>query len=399
MTLKIIAGKPGTGKTYHMMSIVADQLTDWVRYEMKHDEPFGSSVWSNIVINMDGLNKTISKRIGKDIDVTKYINVVDDDFFHDENCVYWWKKFPDASLIVIDEVHHYLGKDTEYGSLDTEKELINFLSTHRHSQQEMYFLTQHPDQFASQILGIAETLLEIVNVKSLHLPFPISIPMSDLDELKRAFGIKSQYYQANIGTYRGKALKWNGATTRHLMSDDIFRVYQSHDQSNVTTDRPSLDMTPIESIIWFARRHAWHLVPKLAGACSLPFIVIGLVTSLPSILAEAATKPDSAPKTEQKTAVAALPLPSVPADPQMIHEKTELEKRLAETEKRLEQAETARSGESEIVMLFPDGVLLRNGKKHMIGEKFEVGGNEETLDCVNVRCGIVLFASGKKITF
>jgi hypothetical protein len=158
-------------------------------------------------------------------------------------------------------------------------------------------------------------------------------------------------------------------------------------------------MTPIESIIWFARRHAWHLVPKLAGACSLPFIVIGLVTSLPSILAEAATKPDSAPKTEQKTAVAALPLPSVPADPQMIHEKTELEKRLAETEKRLEQAETARSGESEIVMLFPDGVLLRNGKKHMIGEKFEVGGNEETLDCVNVRCGIVLFASGKKITF
>ncbi|MDR2757579.1 MAG: hypothetical protein LBC20_17965 [Planctomycetaceae bacterium] len=71
---------------------------------------------------------------------------------------------------------------------------FNFLSTHRHGQQELYFLTQHIDQFVNQILGIADTLLEIVNVKSLHLPFPLSIPMSDIDELKRAFGVKTQYY-------------------------------------------------------------------------------------------------------------------------------------------------------------------------------------------------------------
>jgi hypothetical protein len=214
--LRIIAGKPGTGKTYHMMSLLTDQLTDWVRYENKHGQPFDSSVQTNIVIHIDGLNETVSRRIGKEVDVSKYINFLDAKFFKDENCVYWWQKFPSKSLIVIDEVHQYLGRTVDFGSLDIETELINFLSTHRHGQQELFFLTQHIDQFANSILGVADTLLEIVNVKSLHLPFPISIPMSDVDELKRAFWIKTQYYQANVGNFRGKAVKWNGATTRHL---------------------------------------------------------------------------------------------------------------------------------------------------------------------------------------
>jgi hypothetical protein len=83
----------------------------------------------------------------------------------------------------------------------------------------------------------------------------------------------------------------------------------------------------------------------------------------------------------------------------MVREKNELAQKLAEAEKKLERAERTQSIDSEIVMLFPDGVLLRNGKKYMIEEKFRIDGKEETLVCVNVRCGIVKFASGKTVTF
>ncbi len=62
---------------------------------------------------------------------------------------YWWKRFPKRALIVIDEVHRYLGKNVEYGSLDEEQALVDYLSQHRHEQQELYFLTQHTAQSAT----------------------------------------------------------------------------------------------------------------------------------------------------------------------------------------------------------------------------------------------------------
>jgi hypothetical protein len=401
--LTIIAGKPGSGKTYHMMSLLTDNLTDWVRYENKHNKPFESTVQTNIMINIEGLNETISKRIGKETDVSQYINYCDEKFFRDENCVFWWNKFPSKSLIVIDEVHQYLGKTVEYGSLDVEAELINFLSTHRHGQQELYFLTQHIDQFANQILGIADVLLEIVNVKSLHIPFPISVPMSDIDEVKRAFGINTQYYQANVGNFRGKAVKWSGATTRHLMSQEIYKVYKSHTKSNESSDRPSLDMSPIEGLIWFARRHWWHLVPKLAGVVSLPFLIVWMMHGIPSMLSAAIVKPNVEPAgklqkvgetvTEKKTPEKKADGGETPS-PVLENSVTPVYK-----SKPFGIPVASAKEVTEIVMLYPDGVLLRNGKKYKVGETFLLGDKEEILECVNVRCGIARFVSGKIVTF
>jgi hypothetical protein len=406
--LTIIAGKPGSGKTYHMMSLLTDQLTDWARYENKHGQPFDSTVQTNIVINMDGINETISKRIGKEVDVSGYINYCDEKFFHDESCIYWWNKFPPKSLIVIDEVHQYLGKSFEYGSIDVETELINFLSTHRHGQQELFFLTQHIDQFASQILGIADTLLEIVNVKSLHLPFPISVPMADIDEVKRAFGIRTQYYQANVGNFRGKAVKWSGSTSRHLMSEEIYRVYKSHTKSNESSDRPSLDMSPIEALVWFARRHAWHLVPKIGGVVVSPFVIYGIMSGAPSVLSAAVVKPkvESTQKTEQKNEVSVTQEKQVEAVPSL---SSSVVSPVASPSP-VPGSSVPGTGifgiggkseplVTEIVALYPDGVLLSNGKKYRVGETFIFEGQEEILRCVNVVCGKVCFESGKIVTF
>jgi hypothetical protein len=401
--LTIIAGKPGSGKTYHMMSLLTDNLTDWVRYENKHNQPFDSTVQTNIMINLEGLNETISKRIGKEVDVSHYINYCDEAFFRDEDCVYWWNKFPPKSLIVIDEVHQYLGKTVEYSSLDVEAELINFLSTHRHGQQELYFLTQHIDQFANQILGIADTLLEIVNVKSLHLPFPISVPMSDIDEVKKSFGVNTQYYQANVGNFRGKAVKWSGATSRHLMSSEIYRVYKSHTKSNESSDRPSLDMSPIEALVWFARRHWWHLLPKLGGIVSLPFIIVWMMHGIPSLLSAAVVKPkvespSSLQKTEPTVSVSKTKSSEVSQSLSVVSPSPVPDGSVSGTEL-LGFGGKVELDSFEIVMLYPDGILLRNGKKYKVGETFMLEGKEETLECVNVRCGIARFLSGKTVTF
>ena len=120
--LSIIVGKPGSGKSYHMSMLLVEMLTDWVRYEMTNGKPFDSSIWINIKLLEDGLNETVSERVGQDVDAWKYINFCDDSFFNDPECTYWWSKFPPKSVIVIDEVHFYLGKKVEYGSLDLEQE-------------------------------------------------------------------------------------------------------------------------------------------------------------------------------------------------------------------------------------------------------------------------------------
>ena len=416
--LSIIAGKPGSGKSYHMASIVVEVLTDWVRYELKNGQPFDSTIWTNMKFNIEGLNETISKRIGKDVEVDKYMKYCDSDFFADPDAAYWWSKFPEKSLIIIDEVHFHLGRKVDYGSLDLEAELVNWVSTHRHSQQEIYFLSQHTDQFANSILGIADTLLEIVNVKSLHLPWPISIPMSDLDELKRSFGIKTQYYQANVGNFRGKAIKWSGATQRYMMTADIFRAYKSasHGSAEESGDRPDLKMTPFEGLAWFARRHAWHLLPKLAGIISIPFIGGWFLMSLPTIAMSAVSekyKVEQVETVQDESAeravvregressgvdVQRIPAPEIRA--------SGVDRRIASG---LAGADTSVTGvvvrpderkrEIKIVMLYQKGVVLDDSRKISIGETLEYEGETETLAVACAVCGVIVFESGKRIRF
>jgi adenosyl cobinamide kinase/adenosyl cobinamide phosphate guanylyltransferase len=418
LMLSIIAGKPGSGKSYHMATILVDHLTDWVRYELKNGKEFDSSIWTNIVFKIDGLNETISKRIGKDVDVSKYIVFCDDEFFNDSLKAFWWEKFPAKSMIIIDEVHKYLAKSMDYGSMDLERELINWISTHRHQQQEIYFLSQHTDQFAGAALGIADKLLEIVNVKSLDLPFPISIPMSDLDELKRSFGITTQYYQANVGNFRGKAVRWSGATHRHMMTADIFRVYKSHDAGVEESDRPSLQMSPIEGVLWFGRRHIWHLGFKIGAIIFLLFFVPSILLAVPGLFMEAASKKgkkdesvavaekEEEPDKELESMVSAIlpPLETAPLARPLPVRAAVLPPSVAGRVESKEitpamviKPEPVKS--KRVTMLFEKGVMFDDGTKIKVGETVDYEGQTETLAVACVVCGVVGFESGKRIRF
>ena len=392
--LTIIAGKPGSGKSYHMSMLLVDMLTDWARYELKHREPYDSSVWINITLREDGLNETISKRVGQEVDVWKYINFCDSSFFNDTECIYWWTKFPAKAVIVIDEVHVYLGKKVEYGSLDLESELINWISQHRHTQQVIYFLSQHTDQFAKQILGIADTLLEIVNMKSLTLPFPISVPMLDIYELKSAWGIKTQYYQANVGNFRGKAIRWSGAIDRHMMTPDIYRVYKSHDTGMSESDRPSLNMSRWESVCWFVRKHGWHLFPKIGGIVAVPVVAAKVLLGLPVLLMEAAGGSSANAEVPAVTANASEVFLSSNAP---VLRPIPLREEAVPVEK-VESVPKKTKG-AKVVMLFNGGVILDDSRKVTIGETIDFDGKTETLACACAVCGVIGFESGKRERF
>lgn len=233
--------------------------------------------------------------------------------------------------------------------------------------------------------------MEVVNAKSFDLPWSISVPMSDVDELKRSFGITTQYYQANIGNFRGKAVKWSGARTRHLMSEDIFRVYKSHDAGVEASDRPQLKMSALEGVVWFARRHAWHLVPKAACVPLLLFVGVPMVFDLSAMFADSAfkgggqeqknvvrseaVKPFSVTKTEDAVFSGTEPVP--PAVDVLVTETDEV----------------------QVVMLYEKGVMLNDGRKISVGDSFRYQTQEETLCSVCVECGLVMFLSGKRVYF
>lgn len=90
----LFSGKPGTGKTFEMMRRLVDDIADWIRYEEREGEEFPRKLYTNIVINIDGLNRTLSDRLGKEVDASKYIVFLDDAFFNNPEKIYWWETFP-----------------------------------------------------------------------------------------------------------------------------------------------------------------------------------------------------------------------------------------------------------------------------------------------------------------
>jgi zona occludens toxin (predicted ATPase) len=346
--------------------------------------------------------------VGKDVDVWHYVNFCDDEFFKDPLKAFWWEKFPVKAVIIIDEVHKYLSRSMDFGSMDLETALINWISTHRHQQQEIYFLSQHTDQFANAALGIADKLLEIVNIKSLKLPFPISISMEDIEVLKESFGIKAQYYQANHGNFRGKRVVWGGAPDRLLMSEDIFKVYKSHDAGVEESDRPSLKMTRIEALLWFGRRHGLHLGLKLGFLIFLLFLLPSIFLGLPNKVMAAmqkkneANKPAVIEKESDKKALEPLSKPvvapaPVPLAPQVSRPAAAPPGVSQELPAPVVKPEPLRS--KTIVMLFVKGVMLDDGSKYKVGETFDYDGSSETLAMACAVCGVVIFESGKRKRF
>lgn len=426
MSSKIISGKPGSGKSYYCVSLLASDLVDWAKYELKHGKPFDRRLLCNIPLNVAEVNEYVSDQVGKTVDMSGYIvQLTNDDFgdpvpnpeFDGKNSqwLFWWDLFPKNALIVIDEVHKYLGAEMDMSfskeNLDNLAKFRNWFAEHRHKGQDVIFLSQDPTNISSQIRKIADKNLEITNAKNINLPFPLSIPGSDIDVVRQAWGFHSQYFTVSTGIYRGNRCTFSkNDVTRHLMDPKIFKLYKTHTLSDVNSDRPELGLGKLGSIWWLIRRHGLHLVLKLIAVIFFFWSMIRILSALPFIIANAFVPDVSAleSKTPDKKAESGVTKTDKPEEffpPGMDANQSrflqDMESRFRsvkeENERLKESIEAMRESQSSIKAVFPGGVLTADGKRRKVGETVTVNGKEETINVINVKLGLVRFVSGYEI--
>ncbi len=429
MSIRVIFGKPGSGKSYHAVKFLADMLCDWARNEKKTGERHPQVLRTNLPLNRDAVKEYVDKQVtGIDFDVDYYVENLNDDFFTpptpkcdqngayvydkkgDQEYVYWWDKFADDSLIVLDEMHRYLGSEYQYvNTIEETAALRNYMAQHRHHRHDWVLITQDVSQIARPVLKMAEQAVEVFNAKSTTLPFPISIPLSDVETLLKGFGVNRQLYRVRTGTFWGYRIRYDGVTEAFVMSSEIFALYTSNtlanEKSGIVGDRALPFTTRTGAVLWFAKKHVPHLAVK-AGVCVFLFlfakdVIFNLPTIFTSNLAKTSSKATSS-FLDDKKALQPTENIGVPngAAPIKINEPTQ-----EITEENPKEGTPIYSPSNvgvdfAIRAFFIDRVIAGDGTTYRIGEKIEIGKSDgtpilETLEQVAIKRREVKFESGR----
>jgi hypothetical protein len=206
------------------------------------------------------------------------------------------------------------------------------------------------------------------------------------------------------------------------MKEEIYRVYKSHTRTDGSTDRPSLEKTPFEAVIWFTKRHGYHLIPKLFLIGGLPFIVMYGMRLLPGLL-DGVVHVDSTVPAMVTPPVQVLPHPSVAdfvtetvdtaalmacresseaKDAELSAVREEMAAVRAESEdiaRKLTELEARRASDYEITGLFPWGVITKDNRRRYVGDFVLIDGVEQRITAVDVVRAAVRFESGRIIVF
>ena len=433
MTIKIIYGKPGSGKSYHAVKTLASILCDWARVEKETGEPYAQRLFTNLSFNRDAVKSYVDKNAGVDFDVDRYLNILEDDFFtppapkRDENGAFfydkqgeqqfdfWWDKFPDDALIVIDEIHKLLGSEFAYvKAVQETAALRNYMAQHRHKRHDWILITQDKDQIARPVLRMSEEAVHVFNLKTSTLPFPISIPMADVETLLKGFGVTRQVYRVRVGTYgsSGNRVTFDGPIQVFVMSQEIFALYQSvtmaSSKLDITGDRALPFVGRWGAVRWFAMKHGPHLALKtfcavfIFGAVYDTFLKPLGVGKRPQ-----PTKNKSVRTVKNLENISALPQEAPIILPEEIAPETLPENNLATHSSPISQPETLpklASAPFGVQAFFTDRIISSTGA-YKIGELVEIarfGENtddtdviEERLERINVKRREILFEGGR----
>ncbi len=310
MPLSVIHGKPRSGKTCYCVSLLSQKFEDWARYEIANGQPYPRKLYTNIPLDIDAVNQHIECKVGKFVDLSDQIVLLDDEFFFDEGRHFreWWTDFEVGALIVIDEVHHYLPASVKFqqGGMRHADRFMEFVSMHGHAQQDLIFLTQHVGNVSTEVRKQIETIFEVLNVKNQVFGFwPFTIPMQDMDVVRESWDVATQVAHIKRGICTAGRIEYEKACEVFLLHPGIFKLYRSHTKSDDTFDRPSLKMGKLGSILWLCRRHAMRLGMWLLVTLTVLGMIANFMYNLPTIIS-------SSMKTNPKT-VQAKPTPTLPA--------------------------------------------------------------------------------------
>ncbi|MBQ5790258.1 MAG: hypothetical protein IIW01_08205 [Thermoguttaceae bacterium] len=434
MTIKIIYGKPGSGKSYHAVKVMAEILCDWARVERKKGERYPQRLYTNLPINRDAMKAYVEKEIGFEFDVDYYLVSLDDTFFRrpeyqldNRGCKimvdgkpvvsYWWNDLPDDLLIVIDEIHRFLGKEYAYvRPLEESAALRDYMGMHRHHRHDWILLTQDKGQIARDVLRMSEQAIHVFNAKSMTLGFPISIPGEDIETLLKGFGVTRQLYRVRVGTYSGNRVVFDGTTSAFVMTPEIFALYTSNtlaaSKVDIVGDRALPFDGKIGAVLWFAKRHVPHLAFKFVGGFLLIVAFVEIVPNLPAILVNSAKKPPK-PVKKQEVKISAKPenISALPQEaplrapinlPEEIAPENVSANDLPPEKTPSLELTTPYKSTSQFVAtaFFPDRVISSDGMTYKIGELVEILHDdtdviEERLERINVKRREILFEGGR----
>ena len=139
--IHLITGRPGHGKNIYALTFLEQQ--EFINYE-KETKTFGSTIDRPLFfIAFDGINIV-------DSTTAKYEDLDDlpTDQENDNN-----SKFPDNSVIVIDEAHRYSPKSTNKEGFTS---FVSFLKIHRHYGFDFIFITQSQKDLNIDIRNLVE---------------------------------------------------------------------------------------------------------------------------------------------------------------------------------------------------------------------------------------------------
>lgn len=307
--IRIVIGKPGSGKSYHIVRYLVDYLTT-----MANKENFERHIYTNLSLNIEACQKYFDREKIK-INVSSCVTVLSDHDLHfDESLLaegdlseerrgsrsrttikpssraFFWNRFPDNSLIIIDEIQKYLSSVKEIADCE-EQSLIEYFSLHRHRRHDWIFLTQNLMSLSVDVRRVSESVTETLNTKQLTLPFPLSIPLRDIQTLLLGFGINNQLYRVREGRLENSyRVSWEGGSEAVLMKKEIFLLYSTHtltsedEKGKIVTDAEvPFDLGPgawRRALWWFTKKHFLHLFIKALIAWFLGHIFFSTLRTL-----------------------------------------------------------------------------------------------------------------------
>ena len=291
--IQIVIGKPGTGKSYHIVRYLVKYLTT-----LSKKSDIKRHIYTNVSLNLEAFQEYFDRH-KLNLEIEDIITILkDDDLIYDEKRLspgdvrqvrkgnkveieisprsqaFFWNRFEDNALIIIDEIQKYLSSIKEVGECE-EQSLVEYFSLHRHKKHDWIFITQSLLSLSLPVRRVSERVTETLNSKALTLPFPLSIPMSDIQTLLLGFGVHNQVYRVREGRLDGTyKIVYDGPIEVVCMKEEFFKLYQTHtlvkDDSVITADSEiPFDLgkgAPWRALLWFAKKHALHLSLKIGVA-------------------------------------------------------------------------------------------------------------------------------------
>lgn len=253
--ITIVIGKPGAGKSYDTVFRLAGDLID--RVNRSAELP---TIVTNLKLNLDEFNEYIRRQTKRDIEIDLQL-LTDEDL--DQYC--WWRNLPDNARIILDESQFYWSSNRIDPAC--QQNLIETLSTHRHRRQDFILLTQSLTSLSVDIRKYAENVIEVLNAKSITLPFPISIPLRDIQTLAYSFGSRRQIYRTREGLLEGTyKVAWEGELKICRTSPAIYRLYRSTDhKKDGDNPLPFADGPGMwrRGLKWFFYKYGFGILIKL----------------------------------------------------------------------------------------------------------------------------------------